>query len=94
MVKTLLKQIGGYKKDTIITPIFTVLEVVAEVLVPFVIASPIDKGIEAGNLRNVYLYGALMIVLAFFRLGIRCPGRTVRGFCFCRFCLQPAPEYV
>ena len=36
MVKTLLKQIGGYKKDTIITPIFTVLEVVAEVLVPFV----------------------------------------------------------
>ena len=68
MVKTLLKQIGEYKKDTIITPIFTVLEVVAELLVPFVIASLIDKGIEAGNLRNVYLYGALMIVLAFFGL--------------------------
>ena len=63
MIKTLLKQIGEYKKDTIITPIFTVLEVVAELLVPFVIASLIDKGIEAGNLRNVYLYGALMIVL-------------------------------
>lgn len=68
MIKTLLKQIGEYKKDTIITPIFTVLEVVAELLVPFVIASLIDKGIEAGNLRNVYLYGALMIVLAFFGL--------------------------
>lgn len=68
MVKTLLKQIGAYKKDTIITPIFTVLEVIAELLVPFVIASLIDKGIEAGNLRNVYLYGALMIVLAFFGL--------------------------
>ena len=67
MVKTLLKQIGAYKKDTIITPIFTVLEVVAELLVPFVIASLIDKGIEAGNLRNVYLYGAL-ILLAFFGL--------------------------
>lgn len=60
MVKTLLKQIREYKKDTIITPVFTILEVVAELLVPFVIASLIDKGIEARNLRNVYLYGALM----------------------------------
>lgn len=68
MNKILLKQIGDYKRDTIITPVFTVLEVVAELLVPFVIASLIDKGIEAGNLRNVYLYGALMIVLAFFGL--------------------------
>ena len=68
MIKTLLKQIGEYKKDTIITPIFTILEVVAEPLVPFVIASLIDKGIEARDLRNVYLYGALMIVLAFFGL--------------------------
>ncbi|WP_365352311.1 ABC transporter ATP-binding protein [uncultured Oscillibacter sp.] len=67
-MKILLKQIGDYKRDTIITPVFTVLEVVAELLVPFVIASLIDKGIEAGNLRNVYLYGALMIVLAFFGL--------------------------
>ena len=64
MVKTLLKQIRGYKKDTIITPIFTVLEVLAELLVPFVIASLID----AGNLWNVYLYGALMVVLAFLGL--------------------------
>lgn len=44
MIKTLLRQIGEYKRDTIITPIFTVLEVVAELLVPFVIASLIDKG--------------------------------------------------
>ncbi len=68
MIRTLLRQVREYKRDTIITPIFTVLEVVAELLVPFVIASLIDKGIEAGNLRNVYLYGALMIVLAFFGL--------------------------
>ena len=68
MIKILMKQIGEYKRDTIITPVFTVLEVVAELLVPFVIASLIDKGIEAGNLRNVYFYGALMSVLAFFGL--------------------------
>jgi len=65
LIETLLKQIGEYKRDTIITPIFTVLEVVAELLVPFVIASLIDKGIEAGNLRNVYLYGALMMCWPF-----------------------------
>ena len=46
MIKTLLKQIGEYKRDTIITPIFTVLEVVAELLVPFVIASLIDKAMS------------------------------------------------
>lgn len=48
MIKTLLKQIGEYKKDTIITPIFTILEVVAELLVPFVIASLIDIGRSSG----------------------------------------------
>ncbi len=68
MIKILVKQIGEYKKDTIITPIFTVLEVVAELLVPYVIAALIDQGIEAGNLKNVYLYGGAMILLAFWGL--------------------------
>ncbi len=68
MLKTLLKQIGEYKKEAVITPVFTVLEVVAELLVPFVIASLIDNGIETGNLRNVCLYGLLMIFLAFLGL--------------------------
>ena len=48
MIKILLKQIGEYKRDTIITPVFTVLEVVAELLVPFVIASLIDKASRRG----------------------------------------------
>ena len=68
MLKTLSKQIGEYKKEAVITPVFTVLEVVAELLVPFVIASLIDNGIETGNLRNVCLYGLLMIFLAFLGL--------------------------
>jgi ATP-binding cassette subfamily B multidrug efflux pump len=68
LIKILVKQIGEYKKDTIITPIFTVLEVVAELLVPYVIAALIDQGIEAGNLKNVYLYGGAMILLAFWGL--------------------------
>ena len=49
MIKILVKQIGEYKKDAIITPVFTVLEVVAELLVPYAIAALIDQGIEAGT---------------------------------------------
>ncbi len=68
MLRTLSRYIGKYKRDTILTPIFSALEVFMEILIPFITASIIDKGIEAGNLRNVYLYGALMLLLAFLSL--------------------------
>lgn len=68
MLKTLLRQLQEYKKDAILTPIFTALEVLMEVLIPFIMASLIDKGIETGNLKNVALYGGLMLVMAMFSL--------------------------
>ncbi len=68
MVKTLFRQIKQYKKVSILTPIFTALEVVMEVAIPFVIAYIIDDGISAGNMGNVYLYGGLMLVIAFLSL--------------------------
>lgn len=68
MLKILLKQIGEYKRSTILTPIFTACEVFLEILIPFVMASIIDKGIQAGNIANIFLYGGIMIVLAFLSL--------------------------
>ena len=68
MLKTLMKHIGRYKKESIITPIYTASEVFLEILIPFVTASIIDKGIEAGDMNNVYKYGAIMLVLAFLSL--------------------------
>ena len=64
MLKTLLQQIGSFKTASILTPIFISLEVVMGVLIPYVTSWIIDDGISAGNIGNVYKYGALMLVLA------------------------------
>ena len=69
MVKTLYRQIGQYWKASLLTPVWTALEVVMDVLIPYVTASLIDKGINAGSMENVYLYGAVMIGMAFLSLG-------------------------
>lgn len=68
MLKTLGKFIGKYKKVSVLTPVFTALEVFMEILIPYVTASIIDKGIEAGNMKNVLVYGGIMIGLAFLSL--------------------------
>lgn len=68
MIRTLLKQIREYKKASLLAPLFTGLEVLMEVLIPFVTASIIDKGIEAGNINQVYLYGGIMLAMAFLSL--------------------------
>ena len=67
-MKTIVKYIGQYKKDSILTPLFTALEVVMEVLLPFITAKIIDNGLQAGNMQAVYQYGIVMLVMAFFSL--------------------------
>lgn len=68
MIKTLAKCIGKYKKESIITPIYTAVEVFLEILIPFITASIIDKGIQAGDMRKVGIYGGIMLVIAFLSL--------------------------
>ncbi|MBE6050467.1 MAG: ABC transporter ATP-binding protein [Clostridium sp.] len=64
MIKTLLSQIKEYKKDSYITPVFMMLEVIMEIIIPTLMAKIIDSGVEQGNMKNVFIIGAYMIVIA------------------------------
>ena len=68
MIKTLIRQIGSYRTASILTPVWTAMEVVMDVLIPYVTASLIDKGLNAGSMENVCLYGAVMLGMAFLSL--------------------------
>lgn len=68
MVRTLAKSIRQYKKESILSPIFMVLEVIMEVLIPFLMASLIDKGITAGNMDYIAKLGTLLMVFALFSI--------------------------
>ena len=69
MLRTLTRQIQEYKTASILTPVWTAMEVVMDVLIPYVTASLIDKGLNAGDMENVCLYGAIMLGMAFLSLG-------------------------
>ncbi len=64
MIKTLAAHIKEYKKASIATPFFMVLEVIMETLIPFLMATLVDDGINKGNLNHVYRIGALMLLFA------------------------------
>ena len=85
MLKTLVRQIKEYRTASILTPVWTALEVLMDVLIPYVTASLIDKGINAGDMQNVYYYGTIMLgmalcSLAFGMLGGRCSAYASTGF--------------
>ena len=61
VIQMLCRQVGRYKWPAIATPMLTALEVVMDVLIPYVTASLIDKGINAGDMQAVYRYGLVMI---------------------------------
>ena len=73
MLKTLLGQVRENKKASILTPLYTAGEVFMEILIPFITASIIDDGIQAGDFGKIVLYGGLMLLCAFVSLffGIR-----------------------
>ena len=68
MIRTLLKEVKEYKAASIATPIFMILEVLFETLIPFLMASIIDKGVNTGDIYHIYKVGGIMIVAAFLGL--------------------------
>jgi ATP-binding cassette subfamily B protein len=68
MLKTLLREVRQYKWPALLTPVWTTAEVVLWIFIPYVTASIIDKGINAGDLRAVLRYGGIMLILAFLSL--------------------------
>ena len=68
MIKTLAKQIKEYKKDSILSPIYIAAEVILELLLPFIMASMIDDGVEVGNMKHIVITGIIMLVVAMLSL--------------------------
>ena len=64
MLKTLLKEVKEYKRVSIVTPVFMIVEVLMETLIPFLMASIIDEGVNAGNMQHIYKVGGIMVVAA------------------------------
>lgn len=74
MLKTLGAQIKEYKWASIATPVFMLLEVAVDTIIPLLMASIIDNGVNMGNTRHIYIMGVWMIVAALFGLLTGCLG--------------------
>ena len=68
MLRTLYNQIGRYRGAALATPLLTTAEVVVDVLIPYVTAQLIDRGLTGGDLQAVWRYGAGMLLLALLSL--------------------------
>lgn len=64
MIKTLAKQIKEYKSASLVTPIFMILEVAMEMVIPLLMASIIDDGVQAGDMKHIFVIGCYMILAA------------------------------
>ena len=64
MIKTLAKQIKEFKAASIATPLFMILEVLMEMIIPYLMASIIDKGVNTGDIHHIYKVGGIMVVAA------------------------------
>ena len=85
MLKILLRQVGNFKSVSLLTPLFTSLEVVMDVLIPYMTARLIDEGISKGDMSATYRYGGIMLLMAamsllFGILAARCAAKASTGF--------------
>ena len=72
MIKKLVSHLGEYKRAAILTPIFSALEAIMDVLLPTIMAFIIDQGIEKGDMNAVIKYGLLTFLVAAIALLLAC----------------------
>ena len=72
MLKTLLAEVKEFKKASILTPLFAFAEVIMEMIIPLLMASIIDKGVNLGDTHHIYVIGAWMVVTAICSLTFGC----------------------
>ena len=85
MLKKLLVYVGEYKKVSLLSPLFIAVEVMMEILIPFLMASIIDDGLNKGNMRHIYFIGLLTLLIAMISLSTgfiagRCAAKASSGF--------------
>ena len=64
MIRAILNEVKEYKRASVVTPMFMILEVIMEMIIPYLMASIIDDGVNAGDLGHIYRIGGIMIVAA------------------------------
>ncbi len=62
MIKRLARCIGKYKKDTLLTPIYITMEVIVEILIPFIMSKLIDDGVNKGQIGLIWKFGFILII--------------------------------
>ena len=85
MLKKLLAYVGEYKKVSLLSPLFISVEVMMEILIPFLMASIIDDGLNKGNMKHIYFIGLLTLLIAMLSLSTgfaagRCAAKASSGF--------------
>ena len=90
MIKKLASHLGEYRRAAILTPMFSALEAVMDILLPTIMAFIIDLGIEKGDMNAVVKYGLLTFLVAAIALLLGRAGRQVCCHGIHRLCRQPA----
>lgn len=85
MIKTLLKSVRDFKKPSILTSVFMVLEVFMEILIPLLLSMLIDNGIAKGDINQMIIIGICLVVsatlsLVFGVISGKCAAKASSGF--------------
>lgn len=68
MIRTLARSLREYKRGSALTIFLSILEAAFEILIPLCMAEVIDKGVDLGNMSNVWKYGIALLIFAAFQL--------------------------